>query len=105
MTTEEIYFYWGLWLAIGVVLVIAAAALLITIIWCAHRIATLAATALEVVEEIETNTKPIWQLNATNKVAGNLLDGAKSIETNAVAIVEALASTESSAPDEEQSSA
>ena len=33
-------------------------------------------SALEVVEDIEINTKPIWQLNTTNKVAGELLEGA-----------------------------
>ena len=90
MTTEDIYFYFFVWLAIAVVLVVAAAALLITVIWCAHRIATLASVALEVVEDIEHNTKPIWQLNATNQVAGHLLAGAKAIESNAGKIVAAL---------------
>ena len=94
MMAEDIYFFWVVWLIITVVLVIAAAALLITVIWCAHRIATLASVALGVVEEIEINTKPIWQLNATNKVAGELLDGAKAIESNAVAILGVLSSTE-----------
>jgi len=102
MMAEEIYFYWVVWLVIAVVLVIAAAALLITVIWCAHRIATLASVALEVVEDIETNTKSIWQLNATNKVAGNLLVGAKAIESNAVAIVGVLTSTENKAPADTQ---
>ena len=94
MMTEDIYFFWAVWLIIAVVLVIAAAALLITVIWCAHRIRVLAATALEVVEDIEINTKPIWQLNTTNKVAGELLEGAKAIESNAVAILGVLVSTE-----------
>lgn len=90
MSAEAIYQWWFIWLAIGGGVVLAAAALLITIIVQAHRIATLAMTALGVVEEIEQNTKPIWQLNATNKVAGDLLGGAKAIESNAGAIVSAL---------------
>ena len=90
MSTQEIYQWWFVWLAIGGIIVVAAAALLITIILLARRIAALAATALAVVEEIEQNTKPIWQLNATNKVAKDLLAGAKAIEGNAGAIVGAL---------------
>ena len=90
MSTQEIYQWWFVWLVIGGIIVVAAAALLITIILLARRIAALAATALAVVEEIEQNTKPIWQLNATNKVAKDLLAGAKAIEGNAGAIVGAL---------------
>ena len=90
MSSDEIYFWWFVWLAIGAVIVVAAAVLLITIILAARRIARLAVVALGVVEEIEQNTKPIWEINATNKVAGDLLAGAKAIEENAVAIVGAL---------------
>ena len=90
MSAQEIYQWWYVWLVIGGVLVVAAAALLIIIILLARRIASLAVTALAVVEEIEQNTKPIWQLNATNRVAKDLLAGAKAIEGNAVAIVGAL---------------
>ena len=90
MTAQQIYQWWLVWLAIGGVIVVAAAALLITIIVLARRIATLAGAALTVVEEIEQNTKPIWQLNATNMVARDLLGGAKAIEGNAGAIVLAL---------------
>ncbi len=90
MTAQEIYQWWFIWLAIGGIIVVAAAALLITIIVLARRIATLAATALGVVEQIEQHTKPIWQLNATNKVAKDLLGGARAIEGNAGAIVSAL---------------
>jgi len=90
MSADEIYFWWYVWLAVGAVVVVAAAALLITVIVLAHKIAKLASVALEVVVEIERNTKSIWQLNATNQVAGKLLVGAKAIESNAGSIVEAL---------------
>ncbi len=90
MSADTIYRWFVIWLAIGGVIVVAATALLITIIVLARRIAALAAIALEVVGQIEQNTKPIWQLNATNKVAKDLLDGARAIEGNAAAIAGAL---------------
>lgn len=90
MTAQEIYQWWFIWLAIAGTLVVAAAALLVTIIVLARRIATLATTALGVVEQIEQHTKPIWQLNATNKVAKDLLAGARAIEGNTGAIADAL---------------
>ncbi len=96
MSTPEIYQWWYGWLVVAGVVVIAAAALLITILLLARRIASLAQTALGVVEEIEQNTKPIWQLNATNRVARDLLAGAKVIEGNAGAIVGALTHTDRS---------
>ena len=94
MSAQEIYQWWFFWLAIAGTLVVAAAALLITIIVLARRIAALAQTALEVVEDIERHTKPIWQLNATNQVAKNLLAGARAIEANTGAIVGALGEAE-----------
>jgi cell division protein FtsB len=90
MTAQQIYGWWLIWLGIGGAIVVIAAALLITIVVLARRIASLAATGLAVVDQIEQNTKPIWQLNATNHVARQLLDGAQAIEGNAVAIVGAL---------------
>jgi cell division protein FtsB len=90
MTANEIYGWWLFWLGVAGVVVVAAAALLITIVVLARQIAALAATGLAVVEQIEQNTKPIWQLSATNHVARQLLDGAQAIEGNAGAIVGAL---------------
>ena len=94
MSAEDIYFWWIVWLAIGTIVVIAAAALLIAVIVAARRILRLANVAMAVVGEIEHNTKPIWQLNATHKVAGDLLSGAEAIRGNAGAIVEALTAAE-----------
>jgi len=94
MTAEQIYGWWFLWLGVAGVVVMLAAALLITILVLARQIAALAATGLSVVGEIEQNTKPIWQLNATNRVAGQLLGGAVAIEANAVAIAGALSAGE-----------
>ena len=94
MTAAQIYGWWGVWLGVAGVVVVAAAALLIAIVVLARQIAGLAATAITVVEQIEQNTKPIWQLNATNHVAGQLLSGAQAIEANAGAIVGALSAGE-----------
>ena len=90
MSTEEIYFWWFLWIAIGGAIVVAAAGLLIGVIVAARRIAGLAPIALALVEEIEHNTKPIWQLKTSHEVASGLLSGAEAILSNAVAIVGAL---------------
>jgi hypothetical protein len=94
MSAAQIYSVWFVWLAVAGVIVVAAAALLITILVLARQIAELAATALGVVEQIEQHTKPIWQLNATNHVARELLGGAQAIEANAGAIAAALAAGE-----------
>lgn len=91
MSAAEIYGWWSVWLGVAGVLVVAAAALLITIWVLAHRIGTLAAAALGLVEEIEQQTKPIWQLNTTNRVAGQLLGGAQSIEAHVGTIAASLA--------------
>lgn len=94
MSAQEIYGWWTLWLVVAGVIVVAAAALLITILVLARQIAALAATGLAVVEQIEHNTKPIWQLNSTNHVALDLLSGARAIEGNANAIAGALSAGE-----------
>ena len=90
MSAPEMVGWWVLWLGVAAVVVVAAAALLITILVLARQIAALAAVGIAVVEQIEQNTKPIWQLNATNHVALQLLGGAQAIEANALAIVGAL---------------
>ena len=94
MSTEEIYFWWFVWLIIGAVIVVAAAGLLIMVIVAARRIAGLATAALALVEEIEQNTKPIWQLKTSHEVATELLSGAEAIRSNAFAIAEALGKSE-----------
>ena len=90
MSADDIYFWWMVWLAIGTVIVIAAAALLIAVIVAARRILKLAKVALPVVTEIEQNTKAIWQLGTSLKVAEQLSSGADAILGNAGAIVGAL---------------
>jgi len=77
-------------LAAGLVVVIVAA-LLLGILHQARRIRRLALTAVDVVGEIDANTRAIWALRKTNATAAELLDGARAIDANAAAIVEAVA--------------
>jgi len=81
---------WVIGLAVAALVVVTAAALLLTIIFLARRIGRLAQAALEVVRVIDTNTRPVWSVAATNQVASDLLGGARAIDRNARAVVEAL---------------
>ena len=95
MNAGAIYFWWALWLGVGGLILVAAAALLIVVLLLARRIAALAQTAIETVGQIEENTKPVWQLNASKKAAKNLLRGTGAIEGNAVSIYSALTQQDS----------
>lgn len=77
-------------LAVAALVVAIAGALLLTIIFLAHRIGRLARTAVEVVRAIDANTRPVWSIAATNQVADELLKGARAIDRNACAIAETL---------------
>lgn len=90
MTTAELYDAWVLWLIVGGVITIAAAALLITIALLARRIVRLGGQALAAVTTIEQQTRAIWQLNATNQVATQLAAGARMIRDDGAAIAQAL---------------
>lgn len=90
MSADEILQWWLIWLAVGGAIVLAAAALLLTIVALARRIGNLAGTAIEVVGEIEENTRPVWQLNTTNRVAGEIASGTEAAAENAEAIAAAL---------------
>ena len=89
---EEATLYHTFYLSLGLatVLIIAAAALLILVWLAARRILRLATAALGLVEQIKANTDSIWGLEQTNKVAVDILDGAKAIETHAGMVVEAM---------------
>lgn len=94
MTAEAIYQQWFIWLSVAAVIVLAAAALLITIFVLARQIATAAANALSIVEDIEQNTQPIWQLNSTNETAGELLSATRMIRAGSATIVDALSAAD-----------
>lgn len=97
MNAETVMSWWLVWLAVAGVLVVAVAALLLAIIGQARSIGKLAGSVLEVVGEIEVNTRPIWQLNATNRVAAELAAGAESIASDAEDAVAALTASSTTA--------
>jgi hypothetical protein len=82
--------YWLIGFIAGGVVVVVVAVLLIGIILQASRILKLARTAAEVVGQIDVNTRSVWALRDTNAVAEQILVGARAIDGNASAIVNAL---------------
>ena len=87
---------WAWGFLVGLIVVLVVALLLIGILLQARRIHGLAKTAAVVVAEVDENTRSIWSLATTNKVAKGLLDGAKAIDSNAAAIVSAVSDEEQS---------
>ncbi|MGQ0606835.1 MAG: hypothetical protein ACT4OQ_00020 [Chloroflexota bacterium] len=81
-------FAWGL--GIAAVLIVVAAALLVAVWLAARAILGHAAEALEAAEQIAADTQVIWQLSDTNRIAGEILMGAESIESHGAQIVEAV---------------
>ena len=92
MTDADLWAAWGIWMAVAVVIVLVAAALLVTIWLTARSIAAHARRAVGALEAIRGNTRAIWGLQTTNEVAEELRDTVRDIETKAAALVEALQS-------------
>ena len=90
MTERQFLRSWYTGLAILAAVVAAVAALLLTIIGTARSILRNATRALEVANEIVANTRPIWELEQTNAVAAQLLEGAEAIEGHATEVADAL---------------
>ena len=72
---------WGMWMAVAGVVVVIAAALLITIWLVARSIYAQAVRALVAAEAIRLNTLPIWELQTSNEVAEQLLATVRAIES------------------------
>lgn len=66
------YIGWG----IGIVLVLVVAALVLAIIVTANGIASVAADATESLAESRDRTEALWQIETTNRVAADMIDGA-----------------------------
>ncbi|MDQ3606586.1 MAG: hypothetical protein M3418_10450 [Gemmatimonadota bacterium] len=92
MTDADLWTVWGLWMAVAAVIILIAAALLVTIWLTARSILAHAVRALHAAEAIRQNTLPIWELQTSNEVAGGLLETVQSIEAKGAALVEALES-------------
>jgi hypothetical protein len=92
MISADLWAAWRLWMLVAGVVVLVAASLLVTIWLTARSIAAHATRALRAAEAIRANTRPIWELQTTNEVAGEILDTVRDIEAKAQKLVEALGS-------------
>ena len=90
MSEQQFVRRWYAGLAVAVTIVAAVAALLLAIIGTARSILRHAERALEVANEIVANTRPIWELEKTNSVAVELLEGARAIEQHSTEVADAL---------------
>lgn len=90
MTDQQLWSAWQLWLGVAAVVVALAAALLVAIIATARGIVAEAIRARAAAEAIRTNTLPIWALQTSNEVAGELLTTVRSIEAHGGALADAL---------------
>lgn len=80
MSDTELWAAWRLWMGVATAVIVVAAALLVTIWLTARSILAHAHRALRAAEAIRQNTQPIWELQTTNEVAGELLSTVQSIE-------------------------
>ncbi len=92
MNDAELWSVWRLWMAVAVLIILIAAGLLIVIWRTARGIHAEALRALRAAEQIRTNTMPIWALDTTNQVAGELLATVQHIEQTGGALAAALES-------------
>ncbi len=77
---------WTYSLIAGAVVVLIVAVLLIMLIAAANRVNKHAMHIWDAGKLIAGNTVSIWMLGVTNRVAGEILEGAKSINTRAASI-------------------
>ncbi|MDQ3082841.1 MAG: hypothetical protein M3R07_11595 [Gemmatimonadota bacterium] len=92
MTDTELWSAWWLWMGVATLVILIAAALLVTIWLTARSILAHARRALAAAERIRESTMPIWALETTNEVAGEILETVQSIEAKGGKLVEALES-------------
>jgi cell division protein FtsB len=90
MTDAELLERWYVILGIAAILTVAAAALLVTILILARRIAQAALRSHRAVQQIAENTRAIWELDATNAAAWDLRETARSVRHRAEEIAQAL---------------
>lgn len=90
MPDAELFTIWYWSLAVAAVVVLLAAVLLIAILLVARSILSHARQALEAAEHIAEDTKIIWELDETNRLAGEILATTESIEERGGRIAGAL---------------
>ncbi len=77
---------WTYSLIAGAVVIAIVAVLLIMLIAAANRVNTNASNIWDAGKQIAGNTVSIWMLNVTNRVAGQILETAQSINSRAESI-------------------
>lgn len=82
--------WWRTGVVVAAGVIAAVAALLVTIIATARSILATAERGVAVANEIVEKTRPIWELDTTNRVAVELQQGAESIARHAGQIADAL---------------
>ncbi len=92
MSDADLWRAWRLWMGLAVVIILVAAVLLIMIWRTARGIHAEALRALRAAEQIRESTNPIWALETTNEVAGDMLATVQHIEKNGGALAAALES-------------
>ncbi len=90
MSEKQFLRDWYTGVAVAAAIVATVAALLLAIIGTARAILSNAQRALAAANEIATNTRPVWELERTNAVAVQLLEGAQAIEGHATEVADAL---------------
>ena len=90
MTSTDLWAAWRLWMLVATVVIVVAAALLVTIWLTARSIAAHATRALKAARAIRDNTRVIWQLQTTNEVAEQIRDTVGEIESKTGKLIEAL---------------
>lgn len=93
--------YWTIGAVLVALVVVIVVVLLVAILLGARRVLAAAVRCLHAVQAIRQNTDPLWDLTATNRVAGDLLAGAGAIKQHADAIASALEATEHGRREEE----
>ncbi len=92
MTDAELWGAWWLWMGVATLVIVIAAVLLIVIWRTARGIHVEAVRALAAAERIRESTMPIWALETTNDVAGEMLATVQHIEQTGGALAAALES-------------
>lgn len=90
MTKKQFLTYWLSGMGVASALVAVVAALVLTIIATARSILSNANHALGAATEIVKTTQPIWELEHTSAVAGQLLTEAQAIEHHATQVADTL---------------
>ena len=92
MSDTEVWRSWALWMGVATLVIVIAAALLVTIWLTARSILSHALRAHAAADKIRVNTLPIWELQTTNEVAAEILATVQDIEAKGGALAEALES-------------